>query len=194
MHATLGANAVCLLICAAHVTSHLGDKGVSALVVVLPAFLTGGGGHRAQLLLVQVRRRVVAGEARGVPVQVVPFALAACLALGAVDQGGVVPRVVQTPAAALPCLGDAGITAPVLRGEALKDDAHVDARPGHGHHAQKGEDALLAAAELAGLLQDVVKSGHGCSSLPVVGVRSDWQWQTGVCGCGLRTGYLPGQM
>lgn len=149
--------------------SHLCGKGCSALVVVLPALLTSGRRRHAQLLLAQARRRVVTGESRGVPVQVVPQAPAAFHPRRRVDQRGVVPRVAQAPAAAVPQLADGWVAAPVLRGEALEDDAHVDAGKRHGHQAEEAEDALLAAAELAGLLEDVVESGHDCNRCTGVG-------------------------
>lgn len=140
-------------------SSHLGNKRLPALVVVLPALLAAPGGGSAQ-----VRGLRVTGQLRGVPVQVE-------LRAGALPRGpgAVVHRKRQpaglflAPAAGLPPLRHPGVPAPVIRGEALEDDAHVDPRPGHGHHAHQGENTPLIAAKLADFLQDVIKTGHGCS-------------------------------
>lgn len=139
-------------------TSHLGNKRPAALGIVLPALLAQPGGGS-----VQVRRLRVTGQPRGVPVQVELRAAAGLRRPGAVVQWKRQPAgVFQAPAAGLPPLRHRRIPAPVIRGESLEDDTHVDPSPGHGHHAHQEEDSLLEAAELASLLQDVIKTGHGC--------------------------------
>lgn len=139
-------------------TSHLSNKRLPTLVIVLPALLAAPGGGS-----VQVRGLCVTGQLRGVPVQVELRAGAGLQRPGAVVQWKSQPAgVFQAPAAGLPPLRHRRIPAPVIRGETLEDDAHVDSSPGHGQHAHQGEDSLLTAAKLAGLLQDVIKTGHGC--------------------------------
>lgn len=139
-------------------TSHLSNKRLPAFVIVLPALLAASGGGS-----VQVRGLRVTGQLRGVPVQVELHAGAGLQRPGAVVQWKRQPAgVFQAPAAGLPPLRHRRIPAPVIRGETLEDDAHVDPSPGHGHHAHQEEDSLLKAAKHASLLQDVIKTGHGC--------------------------------
>lgn len=129
-------------------TSHLSNKRLPALVIVLPALLAAPGGGS-----VQVRGLRVTGQLRGVPVQVELRASAGLQRPGAVVQWKRQPAgVFQAPAAGLPPLRHRRIPAPVIRGETLEDDAHVNPSPGHGHQAHQGEDSLLKAAKHASFL------------------------------------------
>lgn len=140
-------------------TSHLSNKRLPALVVVLPTLLAEPGGGSAQ-----VQGLRLTGQLRGVPVHVELRAAARLRGPGAVVHRKRQPAgLFLGPAAGLPPLRHLGVPAPVIRGEALEDDAHVDPRPGHGHHAHQGKDTPLTATKLADFLQDVIKTGHGCS-------------------------------
>lgn len=139
-------------------TSHLSHKRAAALVVVFPTLLAGPGGRPAHVHGLRVTRQL-----GGVPVQVELDAGAVLQRPGdVVQRRGQSAAVFQAPSAGLPPLRHHRVPAPVIRSETLEDDAHVDRREGHGHHAHQGKESLLEAAELAGFLQDVIKIGHGC--------------------------------
>lgn len=134
-------------------TTHLSDEGLSSFIVVLPAICTASHRQRRELGLDKVTFWIVTGKTGGVPVHVDSLTLTVRHTCGAVYQGYGGPAcILKAPAASLPDLTDARVTAPMLWGEALEHNPYIDERKRYGDQTENGKNSHLAPTEWPGLL------------------------------------------
>lgn len=135
-----------IVIPTAKACSYLGHDG-GAGRVVHPALLAGAQGQGAAIGS-QAGQRVQAAKGALVPVHLV----AEALALGSRARHRVVELLRQAPAASPAQLRHPRAPAAVVRGEAQKDDAHVDGGEGGRDQAEEEERLFLEKVEFPDVL------------------------------------------